>query len=468
MLSLAFALTLLSVEAPRALTQVPGWGEGIAERVLTAAQVLQQRPGPPSYAAEARAVTNWRHEAAFALDPVPLSALAALFQLDRPIVARCVRLNNYWCIKSARWNGEIGSDEEGHTGFASAEQGADAAATLLRRYYLEFGRKSALDIVRRWAPAECRTVVAGTALPSVMAVRGIANTLRARWLAAHRGPQPRRIKLASAGGAIPAPARQPPQASPPQAQPPRTRPQTPPRAARVSAVPLRPLPAFRMPSIAAGVGEGKVVTVSATLAPPRAPIRRQPTPASVAAAQKAMQARTTAPRTPPAPARAGPGTAMAASKPQQVAAAPSKPAPTPPITAPKPQHIRTAAVMPTAQPQRPAAPTATDAAPPPALPVLRPVVSCASDEQRIQNYAVRIVQGLGLRPSDDLKLFESDGRPLPNLARVMLAMSSVELGVLRANAPLVEGAVARATLRAQQAAADAGKPDPGAISTPPI
>jgi len=102
------------------------------------------------------------------------------------------------------------------------------------------------------------------------------------------------------------------------------------------------------------------------------------------------------------------------------------------------------------------------------LPVLRPVVSCASDEQRIQNYAVRIVQGLGLRPSDDLKLFESDGRPLPNLARVMLAMSSVELGVLRANAPLVEGAVARAALRAQQAAADAGKPDPGAISTPPI
>ena len=122
--------------------------------------------------------------------------------------------------------------------------------------------------------------------------------------------------------------------------------------------------------------------------------------------------------------------------------------------------------MPTAQPQRPAAPTVTDAAPPP--PVLRPVVSCASDEQRIQNYAVRIVQGLGLRPSDDLKLFENDGRPLPNLSRVMLAMSSVELGVLRANAPLVEGAVARATFRAQQAAADAGKPDPGAIPTPPI
>jgi hypothetical protein len=464
-LSLTLALTLLSVEAPRALTQVPAWGESIAERVMTAAQVLQQRPGPPSYAAEARAVTNWRREAAFALDPVPLSALAALFQLDRPIVARCVRLNNYWCIKSARWNGEIGSDEEGHTGFASAEQGADAAATLLRRYYLEFGRKSALDIVRRWAPAECRTVVAGTALPSVLAVRGVANTLRARWLAAHRRPQPRRIKLASVGNAIPAPVQKPPQASPPQAQPPRARPQAPPRVSRVSAVPSRPMPTFRMPTIAAGVGEGKVVTVSATLAP-RAPIRRQPTPASVAAAQRAMQARTTAPLTPPA--RPGPGTAVAASKPQRMAAAPSRPAPAPPAAAPRAQPVRTAAIAPSVQPQRPAAPTATDAAPPPALPVLRPVVSCASDEQRIQNYAVRIVQGLGLGPRDDLKLFENDGRPLPNLSRVMLAMSSVELGVLRANAHLVEGAVARATLRAQQAAADADKPDPGAIPTPPI
>ena len=94
MLSLALALTLLSGEAPRALTQVPAWGESIAERVTTAAQAFQQRSGPPSYAAEARAVTNWRHEAAFALDPAPLSALAALFQLDRPIVARCVKLNN--------------------------------------------------------------------------------------------------------------------------------------------------------------------------------------------------------------------------------------------------------------------------------------------------------------------------------------------------------------------------------------
>jgi hypothetical protein len=147
-LSLTLALTLLAAEAPRLLTGAPALGESITERAIAAVQVVQQKPEPPAYAAEERAVTSWRREAAYALDPVPLSALAALFQLDRPIVTRCVKLNNYWCIKRAGWNGEIGSDDEGHTGFASAEQGADAAATLLRRYYLEFGRKSALDIVR--------------------------------------------------------------------------------------------------------------------------------------------------------------------------------------------------------------------------------------------------------------------------------------------------------------------------------
>src|SRR4029079_15361373 len=99
-------------------------------------------------------------------------------------------------------------------------------------------------------------------------------------------------------------------------------------------------------------------------------------------------------------------------------------------------------------PPRTAAPTATDAAPL-ALPVIRPIVSCASDEQRIQNYAARIVLGLGLGPNDDLRLFAGDGRPLPNLTRVMLAMSSVELGVLRASARLIEGAVARAALRVE-------------------
>jgi hypothetical protein len=73
------------------------------------------------------------------------------------------------------------------------------------------------------------------------------------------------------------------------------------------------------------------------------------------------------------------------------------------------------------------------------------VVACAPDEQRIQNYAGRIVQGLDVQAAEDLKLFEPDGRPLPNLTRVLLAMSSFELGYLRASVGLVEGAVLRAT-----------------------
>jgi hypothetical protein len=236
----------------------------------------------------------------------------------------------------------------------------------------------------------------------------------------------------------------------------------------VSAVPLRPFPTIRVPDIAAGMGERKVVTISATLAS-RAPIRRQPTPASIAAATKAIAARKAAPRMTFTPARPATGTLAVAPKPQPTTPAPARPAARTFATAPKAQPVRTAAVTTTeAPPQKLVSLAAAEVAPPAVLPVLRPVVSCAPDEQRIQNYAVRIVQGLGLRPNDDLRLFEEDGRPLPNLARVMLAMSSVELGALRASAHLVEGAIARAALRVQQAAADVSKPDASVAPTPPI
>jgi len=202
---------------------------------------------------------------------------------------------------------------------------------------------------------------------------------------------------------------------------------------------MRPLPAFRMPDIAVGIGERKVVTISAALAP-RAPMRRQPTPASVAAAAKAMAARRAA-QARQTTARPAARTFAAAPKLVTRVAAPVSP--------------------------RPAGLPGPDVASPPALPALRPVVSCAPDEQRIRNYAARIAQGLGLGPNDDLRLFDDDGRPLPNLTRVMLAMSSVELGMLRASASLVQGAVARAALRAQAADASS-KTDGGAIPTPPI
>jgi hypothetical protein len=351
---------------------------------------------PATFSADGRAVSNWREEAVEDLYPTPLSALAVALKAERPVVTRCVKLNNYWCIKSARWNGEIGTDDEGHVGFASAEHGADAAVRLLRRYYLDLDRKSALDIVRRWAPAECR-IAGASGPPTTLAVRGIGNTLRARWLAGRR-TRPARTKVAAVGAAVPIPQK--------------------PAASRVSAVPLRPLPAVSMPSIMAGVSAPKP-SVSATL-PARTPQRRQPTPTSVAAA-KAVAQRPGAARVTAAPSR-----------PARVASAPAKASP----AASLPAKV---ALVPPPRPVA-AAPAAAPSAPAP-----RPVFSCAPDEQRIQNYAGRMVQSLGLQPGDDLNLFEPDGRPLPNLARVLLAMSSFELGYLRASAELVDAAIKRAT-----------------------
>jgi hypothetical protein len=368
------------------------------ERALAAAAELRLRAGvaveravePPqaTYVAGDRSVSNWRAEALHDLQPLPISAMAVLLNVERPIVTRCVKLNNYWCIKRARWNGEIGHDDEGHVGFASADQGADAAVTLLRRYYLDFGRKSALDIVRRWAPAECRGGGQSASL-SVLAVRGIGQTLRARWLAARRqvGAKPASVRLAAAGkkaASVRAAAR-------------------PASCPRVSVVPLRPLPTFRMPDIAVGLGERRVTTISAALAP--APRRRQPTPASVAAATRAKDLRA-------APVRLA----------------------------------RAKAIAPVA-PVRVASPA--------------PATSCTPDEGRIRNYAARMVQGLDLDPGDDLKLFAADGTPMPNLPRVMLAMSAVELGVLRASMELIEAAIGRAAPRQQASAAlDRAEPRP--------
>jgi hypothetical protein len=375
------------------------------ERALAAAAELRLRAGaaveraaePPqaTYVAGDRAVSNWRAEALHDLQPRPVSAMAVLLNVERPVVTRCVKLNNYWCIKRARWNGEIGHDDEGHVGFASADRGADAAVTLLRRYYLDFGRKSALDIVRRWAPAECRGGGQSASL-SVLAVRGIGQTLRARWLAARRQVGPKATSVRAASATVPQPAstgsatatqlRRRSASAKPAARPA--------SGPRVSVVPLRPLPSFRVPDIAVGLGERRVTTISAALAPQ--PRRRQPTPASVAAATRAKVA--------------------PATRPVQIASV-------------KPNPL--------------------------------PATSCTPDEGRIRNYAARMVQGLDLGPGDDLKLFAADGTPMPNLPRVMLAMSAVELGVLRASMELIEAAIGRAAPRQQASAAlDRAEPRP--------
>lgn len=331
---------LALVMAGRAL--LPGFSEAFIAVGRGNDQALQAR-----YEPQAREVTNWRYEAMDALEPKTAVTLAALFKAERPFVTRCVKLNNYWCIKSARWNGELATDSEGHVGFASAEHGADAAALLLKRYYLDFRRKSALDIVRRWAPPECG-IASGIGGMAMLAVRGIGGTVRAQYLASRRK-----------GGAVRYTARSGPGGKP----------------GRVSMViPMTPkTPQYRVPSIAAGMGEK-----------PKAP---DPRPLVVERKKPARQ-------------------------PAKVASA-----------APRPQVAS----------------------------------ACAPDEQRLRNYAGRMVAGLGLGPNDDLKLFEPDGKPLPNLAHVMLAMSSFELGALRASPDLVEGAVERfaaRTANGKTAAAD--------------
>ncbi|WP_419539962.1 hypothetical protein [Methylobacterium oryzae] len=79
----------------------------------------------------------------------------------------------------------------------------------------------------------------------------------------------------------------------------------------------------------------------------------------------------------------------------------------------------------------------------PVLDLRLPAPLCTGDEVRIQAYANRISASVGLKPGDDLDLFGPDGAPRANLAPVMLAMSAVELGTLRAGPDLVAGAIER-------------------------
>jgi hypothetical protein len=298
-------------------------------------------PTAARYDTETREISNWRSQTLTTLEPKGVAIAAALLNAERPMITRCVKLNNYWCIKSARWDGEIGKDSEGHVGFVSAGHGADAAVTLLRRYYVEFGRKSALDIVRRWAPAECN-IATGIGGLAVLAVKGIGGTVRARFLASHRGKGVTTYTAAARGG----------------------------KPGRVSMVlPIR-TPSYRVPDIAVGMGER-----------PKPPAKR---PIETATAKPA-----------PAPKMAG----------------------------------------------------ATQ------------VSACAPDEQRLRNYAGRMVAELSVGPTDDLKLFTAEGMPLANLRTIMLAMSSFELGMLRPSESLVDAAIGRQAARvAEKQAAAAANP----------
>lgn len=282
---------------------------------------------PPVFRPAERAVDNWRLQAALSLDMELDKSVALAAGRDPSGLSRCVRLNNYWCVKRAGWNGEIAADAEGHVAFASAREGAMAAAVLLRRYYMDFDRKTARAIVSRWAPPACGYVATSAGRtggrtmlgpePKGLTTRGLGNTLRARYLAARggralKGKKPRMVR---------------------------------------SIVPDRAPALMRAPTIAAGIGAGE-----------QAPVRLAMLPF--------------------------PGMALG---------------------------------------------------PEPKAPTL-----CGGDVARIANYAAKLAEGVAEGPETDLRLFDSNGRPQPALARALLNMAGVEIGPLKARAGLIESAIAAA------------------------
>ena len=341
--------------------------------------------GPAAFSLVARAVSNWRTEASASLAPGSLAYVVQYAERDPSFVARCVKLNNYWCIKRAAWTGEIGGDDEGHTAFATAEDGAGAAAVLLRRYSRDFGRRTALAIVRRWAPASCGSG-SPTASPRdgsvsrALAPRGLGRTLRARYLARNaRGGAPRRVvasRIVAAGGL--------------RVQPWSAR-------ARLAGRPGRALPGLGASRTVPDIAEG--ITV------------RRPEPAARTDRGDIRDAPRRDPARSAPPATRDPSALLA---PERLAAE--------------------AAALPALAAGLPASAFLD-------LRVPQPV--CGNDEARIRNYADAIARSVGLGRDDDLGLFDAAGSPTARLAPVMEAMSRVELGALRASRGLVERAIAR-------------------------
>jgi hypothetical protein len=350
-----------------------------APAALTSPAEIFWRTPAPSYAPDKRAVDNWRFESAMWLEMGPLAAARRAIGAEDNDPARCVKLNNYWCVKHAGWNGEIAADADGHVAFASAEEGAAVAALLLRRYYVDYNRRTARAIVERWAPAQCSPLMgraitgapasrAGMArmmpqrvVPMGIAPRGIQNTVRARWLAAHgRGGVAHVAPPMTSGRMLMAQEI---------------------AAARARAEAFR-LEAFRQ----------------VHRRPPH-PLRLMPAPSIMQGVAESGSRQKSASRPPEADADA---------------------------------TVETAAVAPE-PPRRPA----------PAIAPFHGVVSCSGELVRIANYAARIADGVVAGPNEDLQLFNPAGQPTDNLAKVLANMASVEIGPARPRTALVTAAVAQ-------------------------
>jgi len=68
---------------------------------------------------------------------------------------RCIRQNNYWCVKtppSERWRGQVGEDNSGHAIFADPVYSARAFARLMRNYRFKHEIITARQLAMRYAP----------------------------------------------------------------------------------------------------------------------------------------------------------------------------------------------------------------------------------------------------------------------------------------------------------------------------
>lgn len=68
---------------------------------------------------------------------------------------RCIRQNNYWCVKTPKgdtWRGQVGSDLSGHAIFADPVYSARAFARLMRNYRFKHEIITARQLAMRYAP----------------------------------------------------------------------------------------------------------------------------------------------------------------------------------------------------------------------------------------------------------------------------------------------------------------------------
>ena len=67
--------------------------------------------------------------------------------------SRCVRMNNYWCLKNTPlWHGTLGQDPDKHAIFSDARFGARAFIRTMRRYVYGCGLNNLEDILCKYAP----------------------------------------------------------------------------------------------------------------------------------------------------------------------------------------------------------------------------------------------------------------------------------------------------------------------------